>query len=121
MNEIKASIGNAGGTVFGVDRKTRLAPEIAAGRGWTCHAVGRFLIVRDSSTARRRIATHHDLFVAAFPASGRDSLALDSITDGDADQRHHLRSRFPSCGHNRSVGGRRCSARAWQQHEPRLA
>jgi transcriptional regulator with XRE-family HTH domain len=74
VNEIKASVGEAGNTVIGVDRKARLAPQIAEQRGWTCRGVARFLVVRDGTTVRRRIAEHGDTFRAAFPTSTRGSL-----------------------------------------------
>jgi transcriptional regulator with XRE-family HTH domain len=74
VNEIKATVPEAGGTVIGVDRKSRLAPEVARARGRTCRSVARFLVVRDTSTARRRVARHAEIFRAAFPTGGRDSL-----------------------------------------------
>jgi transcriptional regulator with XRE-family HTH domain len=74
VNEIKASIGDAGNTVIGVDRKERLAPRIAAERGWPCRGVARFLVVREGTTVRRRIAAHADLFRTAFPAASRQAL-----------------------------------------------
>lgn len=75
VNEIKASIGDAGNTVIGVDRKSRLAPQIAEGRGWPCRGVARFLVVADGSTSRDRIARHADTFRTAFPAGTRECLA----------------------------------------------
>jgi transcriptional regulator with XRE-family HTH domain len=74
VNEVKASVPEAGGTVIGVDRKSRLAPDIARERGWRCRAVARFLVIRDNSTSRRRVAEHEQLFRSAFPAGGRESL-----------------------------------------------
>lgn len=74
VNEVKASVPEAGATVIGVDRKSRLAPEVARERGWRCRAVARFLVIRDNSTSRRRIAEHERLFRSAFPAGGRESL-----------------------------------------------
>ena len=75
VNEIKASIGDAGNTVIGVDRKTRLAPKIAAERGWdTRRGVAQFLVLRDTTTSRARVARHADIFRTAFPADGRASL-----------------------------------------------
>ena len=80
INEIKASVGDAGNTVIGVDRKTRLAPKIAATRGWVARrGVARFLVLRDTSTSRARVARHADIFRTAFPADGRTS--LDWIRD----------------------------------------
>jgi transcriptional regulator with XRE-family HTH domain len=75
VNEVKASVGEAGGTVIGVDRKSRLAPQIAKQRGWSCRGVARFLVIADGSTSRGRIARHADIFQTAFPTGGRESLA----------------------------------------------
>ncbi len=75
VNEVKASVGEAGGTIIGVDRKARLAPKIARDRGWTCRGVARFLVIADGSTSRGRIARHSDIFQTAFPIGGRESLA----------------------------------------------
>jgi len=69
--EIKASVGDANQTVIGVDRKARLAPKIAAERGWPCRAVARFLVIADGSTARDRVRRHAALFDTAFPTSSR--------------------------------------------------
>jgi transcriptional regulator with XRE-family HTH domain len=74
VNEVKASVPEAGGTVIGVDRKSRLAPQLAQERGWTSRGVARFLVIRDSSTSRRRVAEHEQLFRSAFPIAGRESL-----------------------------------------------
>jgi transcriptional regulator with XRE-family HTH domain len=68
--EIKATLGDANQTVIGVDRKTRLAPRIAAERGWSCRGVARFLVIADGSTARDRVRRHGALFEAAFPVPG---------------------------------------------------
>lgn len=75
VNEVKASVGEAGNTLLGVDRKSRLAPKIAKDRGWPCTGVARFLVVADGSTSRDRISRHADTFRGAFPAGGRECLA----------------------------------------------
>jgi transcriptional regulator with XRE-family HTH domain len=75
VNEVKASIGNAGATVMGIDRKARLAPVIARKLAWTCQGVSRFLVVRDNATSRRRVAVHGAIFQTSFPARGRMSRA----------------------------------------------
>ena len=53
-------------------RKTRLAPEIAKARGWTCRGVARLLVVGDSTTSRRRIGALGTTYRSAFPVSGRE-------------------------------------------------
>jgi len=73
--EVKGSVADAGNTVIGVDRKSRLAPEIASQRGWPCDGVARFLVVPENSTSRDRIARHAEIFRTAFPVGGRESLS----------------------------------------------
>jgi transcriptional regulator with XRE-family HTH domain len=73
--EVKATVPEAGNTVIGVDRKSRLAPEIARRRGLPCRGVARFLVVADGTTARDRISRHAETFRTAFPAGGRECLA----------------------------------------------
>jgi transcriptional regulator with XRE-family HTH domain len=75
VNEVKASIGDAGATVMGVDRKVRLAPVVARKLGWACLGVSRFLVVAEGATPRRRIAAHAEIFGAAFPVRGHESRA----------------------------------------------
>ena len=69
VNEVKATVPDAGNTLAGLDRKARLAPLIARDLGWTCNGVSRFLVVADRSTARRRIAAA-TVFDAALPLRG---------------------------------------------------
>ncbi|HEX2756021.1 MAG TPA: hypothetical protein VHM48_11185, partial [Candidatus Limnocylindrales bacterium] len=73
--EVKASIGDANQTIIGVDRKARLAPEIARERGWVCRGVARFLVIADSTTSRSRVTRHAEIFGTAFPLRGRDCVA----------------------------------------------
>ncbi|MBA2719964.1 MAG: helix-turn-helix domain-containing protein [Chloroflexi bacterium] len=56
-----------------LDRKRRLAAEIARERGWLERAasVSVWLIVADSSTSRRRAADHATMLRAALPLDGR--------------------------------------------------
>lgn len=75
VNEVKATITDAGRTVMGVDRKGRLAPIVARKLGWTCLGVSRFLVVVEGATARRRVAEHEAIFRTAFPLGGRESRA----------------------------------------------
>jgi transcriptional regulator with XRE-family HTH domain len=66
--EVKSVVPDLQAMVFTLDRKARLALEIAANRGWDARAVGRILVVADGRTTRRRVAEHAALFDAAFPA-----------------------------------------------------
>lgn len=73
VNEVKATIADAGRTVMGVDRKGRLAPIVARKLGWACRGVSRFLVVAEGATARRRVAQHAAIFRTSFPLGGRES------------------------------------------------
>jgi len=53
--------------VFTLDRKERLAMDIARGRGWPAERSGRLLVVADGRTTRRRVAEHATLFDVVFP------------------------------------------------------
>jgi len=53
--EVKSVVPDMGALLSGVDRKARLAPEIAAARGWRVASVSRLLVLPDDRTARRRV------------------------------------------------------------------
>ena len=68
--EVKSVVPDSQAILHGLDRKTRLAPEIARSRGWPGGRVARLLVVGDSSTSRRRVAGLGDTYAAAFPKQG---------------------------------------------------
>lgn len=70
--EVKSVIPDSQSTLHGLDRKMRLAPEIAKTRGWACRGVARVLAIGDSSTSRRRIAGLATTYETAFPVVGRE-------------------------------------------------
>jgi hypothetical protein len=70
--EVKSVVPDSQAVLVGLDRKGRLAPEIARARGWTCHGVARLLVIGDSSTSRRRIDALGAIYRTAFPVAGRD-------------------------------------------------
>jgi transcriptional regulator with XRE-family HTH domain len=72
VDEVKASVPEASNPVIGLNRKARLAPQLATVRGWPCRGVAQLLIVAESSTSRRRIARHGEIFGTALPVRGRD-------------------------------------------------
>lgn len=82
MVEVKASIGDVNQTLIGIDRKTRLAPEIARLRGWPAGPVAALLVVAEGTTNRARITRHADAFGAALPASAQDCRAWVRRPDG---------------------------------------
>jgi DNA-binding XRE family transcriptional regulator len=66
--EVKTVVPDVGGSLATLDRKVRLAPEIARTRGWNPRIVARLLVMAETSTVRRRIAAHEATFANAFPA-----------------------------------------------------
>ena len=65
--EVKTVVPDVGGMMMTLDRKVRLANQIARERGWRAATVSRVLVLREDSTARRRVAAHSATFSNAFP------------------------------------------------------
>ena len=66
--EVKSVVPDVQATLFVLDRKSRLALDIAREQGWRGRSVGRLLVVRGTRTARRRIEQHAETFRTAAPA-----------------------------------------------------
>ncbi len=69
--ELKTDIADANELVGTVDRKQRLAAQIARERGWHPATVSVWVLVSSSRTNRRRVAAHGAMLRAAFPDDGR--------------------------------------------------
>ncbi len=69
--ELKTEIVDVNDLMGSVDRKKRLARQIARERGWESASVSAWVIVADSSTNRRRVHAHATTLRAAFPLDGR--------------------------------------------------
>ena len=65
--EVKSVVPDVQATLVTLDRKERLALDIARERGWDAIAVARLLVIRDDRTARRRIEEHAATFGNALP------------------------------------------------------
>ena len=68
MIEVKTVVPDIGGMLATLDRKVRLARELAEARGWRVRVVSRLLVLPEARTARRRIDDHEATFRNAFPA-----------------------------------------------------
>jgi transcriptional regulator with XRE-family HTH domain len=66
--EVKSVVPDMQAMLYGLDRKGRVAPDIARDRGWAVTSVSRLLVLPDDRTARRRVATHAATFRVALPA-----------------------------------------------------
>jgi len=60
--EVKTVVPDVGGMLGTLDRKTRHAAEIAKARGWEARTVSKLLVMRDTTTTRRRVAEHMATF-----------------------------------------------------------
>jgi hypothetical protein len=69
--ELKTEVVDVNELMGTLDRKRRLASEIARERGWEPRTVSTWLIVADGSTNRRRVAAHATTLRAALPSDGR--------------------------------------------------
>src|SRR5688572_21423204 len=75
VTEAKTGIWDVQDTIGRLDVKIRLAPRVAAQRGWAVRRVVGALVVTEGRTARRRIADHATLF-DRFDTRGRAAYAF---------------------------------------------
>ena len=68
--EVKSVVPDIQAMLTSLDRKSRLAIEIARTRGWSPTAAGRLLVIGEGRTARRRVDMHAATFVAEYPDRG---------------------------------------------------
>lgn len=68
--EVKSVVPDIQSMLASLDRKARLATEIAQGRGWSPIAAGRLLVIGENRTSRRRVQKHAATFAAEFPDRG---------------------------------------------------
>ena len=123
--ELKTEIVDANELIGTIDRKRRLAGEVARERGWEAASTSVWVIVSASRTNRRRIEAHGAMLRAAFPTRGRairpwlrapkgPIAALSSWTDSDRSGRGlapiaRVRARGPRLQAGR--GAERCRSK----------
>ena len=66
--ELKTAIADVNELLGTMDRKNRLAAQVARDRGWDPLTVSQWLIVADTRTNRRRLDAHMTVIRNAFPA-----------------------------------------------------
>jgi len=69
--ELKTALVDVNDLMGSMDRRRRLAPRIAAERGWSAATVAVWVVIADTPTNRRRLADHATTLRAAFPHDGR--------------------------------------------------
>jgi transcriptional regulator with XRE-family HTH domain len=106
--EIKTEVTSAEATIRKLDEKVRLGAQIAMERfGWRARSVSRLLVVEDTTTARRRVATAAGLFAAAFPFRGVAARRWLPSPDGPVSALLFLPSSSPSAAMSRRGGRHR--------------
>lgn len=66
--EVKSVVPDLQALLAGMDRKGRLARDVARERSWAVTSVTRLLVLPDDRTARRRVESHAATFRSALPA-----------------------------------------------------
>jgi hypothetical protein len=66
--EVKSVVPDLQAMLAGLDRKGRLARDLARERGWHVASATRLLVLPNDRTARRRIEAHAATFRSALPA-----------------------------------------------------
>jgi transcriptional regulator with XRE-family HTH domain len=69
--ELKTDVVDLNEVVGTLDRKRRLAVDVARSRGWEAEHVGVWLVVAAGRTNRRRIPDHAAFLRSAYPQDGR--------------------------------------------------
>ena len=68
--EVKSVVPDSQALLHALDRKTRLARQIAEERGWRVSHVARLLVIGASATSRRRVDRLAATYDTAFPVRG---------------------------------------------------
>jgi transcriptional regulator with XRE-family HTH domain len=110
--EVKSVVPDVQAMLMAIDRKARLAPQIAHQRDWSAVNVGRLLVIGESRTSRRRVEAHRAIFDAALPqraaavrawirapASGLPLAGLIFVSSGHPSAaRHRVRAQDSGAG-----------------------
>lgn len=67
--ELKTELADLQDLLATMDRKRRLAPEIARERGWRARDVGTWVVIEEGRENRRRVGQHAAVLRHAFPAT----------------------------------------------------
>jgi transcriptional regulator with XRE-family HTH domain len=68
--ELKTMLVDPGELLATMDRRVRLAPRIARERGWDPATIGAWVVITDTRTNRRHVASSAGLLRAALPSDG---------------------------------------------------
>lgn len=71
VTELKTELVDINDLIGTMDRKRRLAAEIAEARGWRPASISAWVVLADGRTNRRALSTHASVLRAKFPDDGR--------------------------------------------------
>jgi hypothetical protein len=69
--ELKSAVIDINDLMGNLDRKRRLAAQVAAERGWHARSISTWIIVGRGRTNQRRLGAHRTVLRTAYPDSGR--------------------------------------------------
>lgn len=119
--EIKTELVDVSDLLTVTDRRRRLAKVIAGERGWVPVAIAQWVVLDDGRTNHRRVAEHHSLLRAAFPADGRAVVRWLADPREPLDALWFLPDATPSSGGQVVRGPRRVPTRPGPRRERALA
>jgi hypothetical protein len=114
--EVKSVVPDSPAMLLALDRKARLAIEVAALRGWEPRPIGRLLIVGEGTTSRRRIARLDATYPDRASRSGPGPQSVAAQT-GPAGRRPPVPAIQACCGYSTSDDGRDPASSASQPWE----
>ncbi len=105
--ECKSVVPDSQAMIHALDRKTRLAGDLAKKRGWHLRHTSRLLAIASAATARRRIAELGATYGVAFPVRGttartylkRPTASISGLLFVSID--NHAGARTRTAGHQR--------------------
>lgn len=111
--EIKTRIADIQDLLGTLDRKCRVVPDLLAHeKGWHPIAVGRIVVIAETSVARGRIAAHATTFEAALPARNREVRRWLARPSGELRGLWFVRPSTPGDGKSKRGGSHRIRMRA---------
>lgn len=119
--EVKSVVPDSQAVFHALDRKTRLARQIAEARGWQPAEIARLLVVGDSATSRRRIERLAETFRVAFPVRGWAVRRWIARPSGSISGLLFLASAPPGGGRRTGSGRERVRKAPTAPRRPRLA
>jgi transcriptional regulator with XRE-family HTH domain len=105
--ELKTELVDVQELLSAVDRYRRLASRLAAERGWDVQGAATWVVMRDTTTNRRRVAAHATVLRSALPHDGRTVRCWLRDPEGSLAALSFLPDMHPGTGRLTSTGRKR--------------